>query len=106
MPADKGLFLAETWRLHPDICAFTSEVFYDGKLRARPENKNQRLNTRGPLDGTGLRFIPVQHTGNENESPEEVESVAEIVRLLLQAGRLGQISTAKQSTSNFPISLS
>jgi predicted RecB family nuclease len=83
MPADKGLFLAETWRLHPDICAFTSEVFYDGKLKARLENANQRLNTRGPLDGTGLRFIPVPHTGNENESPEEVESVAEIVCHLL-----------------------
>src|ERR1700722_1156702 len=27
-----GIFLSETWRLHPDICAFTSEVFYDGRL--------------------------------------------------------------------------
>jgi hypothetical protein len=24
---DRGLFLEETWRLHPDICAFTSEMF-------------------------------------------------------------------------------
>ena len=32
---DKGLFLEETWRLHPDICAFTSEVFYEGRLRSR-----------------------------------------------------------------------
>ena len=29
---DQGLFLSETWRLPPDICAFTSEVFYDGRL--------------------------------------------------------------------------
>jgi uncharacterized protein len=84
--SDKGILLAETWRLHPDICVFTSEVFYDGKLRARPENANQRPNTRGPLDGTGLRFIPVQHSGNQNESPEEVESVAEIVQHLLTSG--------------------
>ena len=41
--AEKGLFLKETWRLHPDICAFTSELFYDGRLTARPENQNQRL---------------------------------------------------------------
>ena len=35
IPPDKGLFLEETWRLHPDICAYTSELFYDGKLRSR-----------------------------------------------------------------------
>ena len=40
---DKGLFLKETWRLHPDICAFTSELFYDSRLAARPENQHQRL---------------------------------------------------------------
>jgi uncharacterized protein len=28
----QGLFLGETWRLHPDICAFTSELFYEGRL--------------------------------------------------------------------------
>jgi Ni2+-binding GTPase involved in maturation of urease and hydrogenase len=27
---DQGLFLAETWRLHPDVCALISELFYDG----------------------------------------------------------------------------
>src|SRR5690606_10695146 len=30
IPPDRGLFLAESWRLHPDICEFTSEMFYDG----------------------------------------------------------------------------
>src|SRR5271157_5743379 len=52
---DEGLFLTETRRLHPDICTFTSEMFYDERLLPRPENKTQRLNTEGPLDGTGLR---------------------------------------------------
>ena len=30
--ADKGLFLAETYRLHPDIAKFTSEIYYEGKV--------------------------------------------------------------------------
>src|SRR2546428_12667929 len=30
---DRGLFLEETWRLHPAICGLTSELFYDGRLR-------------------------------------------------------------------------
>jgi uncharacterized protein len=84
--ADQGLFLAETWRLHPDVCAFTSELFYDDRLGSRPENRNQRLNTEGFLDGTGLRFIPVEHSGNQNESPEEVAKVVEVVHGLLWKG--------------------
>src|SRR5271166_4229764 len=35
IPEDRGLFLEETWRLHPAICAFTSELFYEGRLHPR-----------------------------------------------------------------------
>ena len=86
IPSDEGLFLRETWRLHPDICAFTSEVFYDRRLLSRPENKEQRLNSTGFMDGTGLRFMPVEHTGNQIEAPEEVEKIAGLVEGLLQDG--------------------
>ncbi|MFY9989022.1 MAG: TM0106 family RecB-like putative nuclease, partial [Chthoniobacterales bacterium] len=68
----QGLFLAETHRLHPDICEFTSEVFYEGRLQPRPENRLQRIDTDGPLNGTGLRLVPVAQTGNQSESKEEV----------------------------------
>ena len=84
--ADQGIFLTETRRLHPDVCAFTSELFYEGRLVARPENAKQRLNTDNPLGGTGLRFAPVEHSGNQNESPEEVERVAASVDDLLRSG--------------------
>lgn len=81
---DQGIFLTETRRLHPDVCAFTSEIFYEGRLMARPENAQQRLNATDPLGGTGLRFAPVEHSGNQNESPEEVEKVAATVEALLK----------------------
>src|SRR6185295_6719029 len=81
-----GLFLAESWRLHPDICSFTSEVFYESRLTSRPENVNQRLNVDGRLGGTGLRFVPVEHNGNQSDSPEEVERVFELVEFLLRDG--------------------
>lgn len=81
--SDKGIFLNSTWRLHPEICGFISELFYDGRLAARPENQNQRLYADGFLDGAGLRFVPVEHSGNQNESPEEVEKLAELVESLL-----------------------
>jgi uncharacterized protein len=93
---EKGMFLKETWRLHPDICRFTSELFYDGRLTARPENQNQRLNTNGPLDGTGLRYIPVQHSGNQSESTEEVAKVKELVSDLLASGANWTDKTGEQ----------
>lgn len=81
--SEQGLFLGETWRLHRDVCEFTSEVFYEGRLITRDENQNQKVNDEGPLSGTGLRFVPIVHFGNQNESPEEVESVNALVRGLL-----------------------
>ena len=83
---DQGIFLTETRRLHPDVCAFTSELFYEGRLTARPENAKQRLNVDEPLGGTGLRFVPVEHAGNQNESKEEVEKVVQFVDELLNNG--------------------
>jgi predicted RecB family nuclease len=81
--SEQGLFLAETHRLHPDICEFTSEVFYEGRLKPRPENQRQRINTAGPLNGTGLRLVQVAHTGNQSESREEVARISALISDLL-----------------------
>jgi predicted RecB family nuclease len=83
---DQGIFLTETRRLHPDICVFTSELFYEGRLTSRPENAKQCLNADEPLGGTGLRFVPVEHAGNQNESKEEVERIVRFVDELLNKG--------------------
>ena len=75
----RGLFLEETWRLHPDICNFTSEVYYEGRLGTRPGLENQRLIASGSLQGSGLRYLPVSHSGNQNSSEEEAGRVADLV---------------------------
>ena len=72
--------------MHPDICTFTTEQFYEGRLRARPELGRQTVVGPGPLAGYGLRFIPVEHAGNTNASTEEAECVAALIRELLDAG--------------------
>jgi uncharacterized protein len=59
---DQGLFLEETWRLHPSICGFTSELFYEDKLRSRPGLEQQTV-AGGPATGSGLRYISVPHAG-------------------------------------------
>lgn len=78
----QGLFLEETWRLHPEICRFTSEVFYEDKLRSRAGLERQRLVAVGSLGGAGLRFLPVRHSGNQSSSDEEADQVAELVNKL------------------------
>ena len=80
---EQGLFLEETWRLHPDICAFTSEVFYEGRLASRTRLEQQRVIAEGPLAGTGLRLAPISHRGNQSSSDEEVDAVASLVRGLV-----------------------
>ncbi|MGH9465117.1 MAG: DEAD/DEAH box helicase, partial [Thermoanaerobaculia bacterium] len=77
----QGLFLEETRRLHPAICDFTSELFYDARLRSRPGLDGQML-VGGPIPGAGLWFLPVEHAGNQSSSPEEAEAVAGLVRSL------------------------
>ena len=83
MPDDRGLFLAETYRLHPDIADFTSEVYYRGRVQARPGLERQRIIPRrgqaSPFLGSGLRYIPVTHTGNQARSSEEVDVIARLI---------------------------
>jgi uncharacterized protein len=85
MPAWRGLFLEQTWRLHPDICLFTSELFYEGRLESRPGLEVQSVAATRPCAGAGLFLSSVAHEGNQNSSPEEVGVVADLVGALQEA---------------------
>lgn len=76
---NQGVFLKETWRMHPSICAFDSELFYESKLNARPELANQSIQGNSKFSGSGLFYLNVSHNGNTNSSDEEVEVIAKIV---------------------------
>jgi uncharacterized protein len=87
MPAERGLFLKTTWRLHPDLCAYTSEVFYDDRLTAEPHLAIQRVTAPdAPFDGVGPRMLPIASTGADNENPVEADAVAAAVRSLVDGG--------------------
>ena len=81
VPEDRGIFLEHTFRLHPDVCGYISEVFYEGRLR--PDAATSRRTT--PL-GSGLRFLPIEHAGNRQSSEEEAAAVAAVVAALRAAG--------------------
>ena len=85
IPAERGLFLAETWRLHPTICSFTSEMFYEGRLFSRPGLDQQAIKSSGRLAGSGLRYLPVAHQGNQNSSPEEADAIRDLIDEVLHS---------------------
>jgi predicted RecB family nuclease len=77
MPSDRGLFLGQTWRLHPSICAFTSELFYENRLASRPGLEAQEVQS-ALVSGAGLWVVEAPHQGNQNSSVEEAEIVSGI----------------------------
>jgi predicted RecB family nuclease len=87
MPPTQGLFLEKTWRLHPDLCDFTSEVFYDDRLEPEATLAVQRVSAGGTAaDGTGPRQVDAPTTGADNESPAEAEAVAQLARSIVEGG--------------------
>ena len=83
VPPDAGLLLDQTWRMHPRLCRFTSETFYDGKLSYAEGLERQEILGDAALRGSGLRVVEVTHEGNTNASPEEAAEVARLVRGLV-----------------------
>jgi uncharacterized protein len=87
VPPELGAFLEITYRLHPAVCAFISEAFYEGKLHSAPAASNHRLSLSshpGPVPiESGILYHPVPHTGNTQASDEEVTAIMELYKSLL-----------------------
>lgn len=81
IPPDRGLFLERTFRLHPHICDYISEEFYEKRLVPDPVTL-----TRSTPFGTGLRYLPVEHHGCRQESPDEAQAVRGEIDRLVDAG--------------------
>lgn len=87
MPKGRGLFLGVTYRLHPDISKFTSEIFYENRLDSQSDCENQLISGGTPIDGAGLFYVPVAHTGNQSRSIEEVSVIVDLVNQILALGK-------------------
>ncbi|MCC6776088.1 MAG: TM0106 family RecB-like putative nuclease [Hyphomicrobiales bacterium] len=85
IPEGRGIFLPETWRLTRAIASFTSEAFYEDRLRSKPGLERQQL-FGSPFIGSALWAVDVNHEGNRNASDEEVEAVDRLVTDLLKSG--------------------
>ena len=87
VPSDKGIFLNKTYRLHPSICDFVSEAFYESKLVPSVSNleseiiwsKNNGLN----LKRNGIQLLLTSHNSCSKSSEVEAKKVCEIFETLL-----------------------
>ncbi len=104
VPADYGLFLGESRRMHPSVCRFISESIYEGRLGSHPDCDKQRIALPAGGNGlitkeAGIVFSGVEHDGDIQQSDEEVERVAAIYHELL-----GRSYTDKNGTTK-PLAL-
>lgn len=84
LPPEKGVFLPITYRLHPNICAFISELFYESRLHAIDGNEKQIVTGNTRFSEKQLSIVEVDHFGNSNYSMEEVDAVKKIVNDLIK----------------------
>ncbi len=79
LPATHGYLLQQSRRLHPELCAPVSELYYDGRLHSHPVATERRLDGLEP----GLHVVTLDHARRTVDSPEEsAEVVAQLETLL------------------------
>lgn len=88
VPADYGLFLGESRRMHPSVCRFISESIYEGRLNAHANCARQMTAVPANAIGlvtreSGIVFSGIEHDGDIQQSDEEVERVCAIFQELL-----------------------
>jgi len=48
--------------------------------------ENQEIKSAGRVNGAGLRYLAIEHEGNQSSSPEEADKIRELVTEILRGG--------------------
>ena len=82
----------KTYRLHPKICDFVSEVFYESRLLPLKKNKERELVWEGKLSDdhkkAGVQLVLSDHEGCSKVCSIEANEVKRIYKTLLQHASL------------------
>jgi superfamily I DNA and/or RNA helicase len=81
---DRGVLLDLTWRMHPDVSAFVSRSFYEGRLGSEPQCARQAVLIDGAAI-TGLRTSLVEHHGDRVRSDAEAGRVGDVIDQLIRS---------------------
>ena len=87
IPKSLGYFLPITRRMNQELCSFVSKCFYDKRLFSHESTHINQLflNNKDCIEKEkGIQFVPVEHEGNIQYSPEEIVEIDKIVQELLK----------------------
>jgi predicted RecB family nuclease len=103
IPADLGIFLSTTRRLHPEICKFISDSIYESRLDCAEHTANRKVlpaaNTKLLTRGQGILFVETPHEGNVQSSDEEVEAIACLYDELLASYKTDEFGNKSKITA-------
>ena len=95
IPSTLGVFISETRRMHPDVCAFISNQIYEGRLTSHDGCAVQDTEF-----GTGLRWIRAQHVDRSTESYEESALVIAQILSMIGTQWVNQAGESAPLTAN------
>ncbi|WP_040339814.1 TM0106 family RecB-like putative nuclease [Candidatus Blastococcus massiliensis] len=79
IPEDRGVFLDRSYRMHPDLTAFVSQLAYEGRLEAADDRERVAVLGEGRLSGSGLRVVQVRHERMcDDKSQQEADVIAKL----------------------------
>jgi uncharacterized protein len=78
IPVERGIFLDVTYRLAPATASFISSMVYEGRLHNDPPTAKHCVDA-ARLRGSGMRYLPVSHSGNTRSSAQEAAAIADAV---------------------------
>ncbi|ALE93416.1 nuclease [Arthrobacter alpinus] len=87
LPEDKGYFLADSWRMHPELCGAVSRLSYEGKLESAPAASRRHL--EGKPAGVEAVRVPQSAGSDRDNVQSSPEEAAEIVRQIREHLGLG-----------------
>jgi predicted RecB family nuclease len=103
VPADRGIFLAQTRRMRPALCRYISDAFYEGRLDPHTDTAKRRLIFTSPianLSDDGVHFLPVPHAGCTQRSAEEAAAVKRLYDELLRQQFVDRAGVARPMTTD------
>jgi len=83
VPAERGILLNVSRRMHPTICDFISDAIYDGRLTSHPSTQDRELLVGSGINNAikpfGLSMVAYPHEGCTQSSLEEAYIINKLV---------------------------
>lgn len=95
---ERTVFLNQQFRMHPDICSFVSEAFYEGQLKTSPSiDIKQKTSSVLINDGKALTFINIsaarglETRGHSKSRKAEADVICADVKKILDIDKDGKV---------------